>query len=178
MKWNPHWRALQKIIALKSSLLSHWSLFAIVIQECWSLIIQLEIFSVTHILWSINLQRYSGFSVWFSVSYSRSELSKASVLFIRESPWPGLPTSPILLSRKCGLQIRWNFHLFSSTKAQQNRIPTDKKCIYSKSHMNKVQFSSHDLYKSTWLIEPVSKWLPVKFEMNGQDETNVCFYST
>ncbi len=29
-----HWKALEKIITLKRSLLSHWYLFAIVIQEC------------------------------------------------------------------------------------------------------------------------------------------------
>ncbi len=45
-KFQPHWKALQKIITLKFSLLQHWNLSHIVIQECWSLIIPLITFSV------------------------------------------------------------------------------------------------------------------------------------
>ncbi len=37
-------------------------------------LIPLKIFSVTQILCTLNFQCYSGFSVWFSVSYSRSDI--------------------------------------------------------------------------------------------------------
>ena len=47
---KPHWKALQKTIALILSLLSHWNVSAIVIQKRQSLIIPLNISSVSHIL--------------------------------------------------------------------------------------------------------------------------------
>ncbi len=88
-RWESHW---------KVQLHAHWNTFettlknftkdnhtfflshlnnmlllsVIVIQECKSLLIQLKIFSVTHIIFSLNFQRYSDFSVWFSVPYSCS----------------------------------------------------------------------------------------------------------
>ncbi len=67
---KPHWKDLQKIIILKFSLLSHWNLSAIVIQEC------IILYNPTK-----NFQRYSyplfsQFSAWFSVSYYHSDCAK------------------------------------------------------------------------------------------------------
>ncbi len=64
-----HRKALQKIIAPKFPLLSHCKYVTYCIQECIALIVPLKIFSVTHILCSLNFTLV--FSVICSVIFSK-----------------------------------------------------------------------------------------------------------